>query len=171
MFHKTSVFCDSHTMEDIHSSYYHNQAFNGGSTGPYFVGSYNYQRGSGIGSFFSSIFRYFKPIFASGIRSLGKEAISTGSKILTDLSTTTQSPSDVIKMRTKEGVSRLQSKLMTGDGIGFKRKTTTLCPQLLSKRPRVGRKASSKKKPKGGKRRKTKKRSKKHLVAPRDIFN
>lgn len=158
-------------MDDIHTNYYHNQAFNSGGTGPYFIGSYNYQRGSGIGSFFASIFRYFKPIIASGVRSLGKEALSTGSKILTDVSTTKQSPSDVIKMRAKEGVSRLQSKLMTGDGIGFKRKTTTICPQLLSKRRRVVSKTASKKKKRGGKKRKTGRKSKKQLAAPRDIFS
>lgn len=61
-------------MEGIHNTYYHNQAFGGGNTGPYFVGSFNYQRGSGIGSFlplyFGTLNRLLRRAFEVSARKL-----------------------------------------------------------------------------------------------------
>lgn len=44
----------------------------------------NYYQGRGVGSIFSSLYRYFKPLLMRGISTLGEEAIKMGSDILTN---------------------------------------------------------------------------------------
>jgi hypothetical protein len=43
------------------------------------------QRGNGIGSFLRGLFRFVKPLLYSGAKAIGKEALKTGSYILTDI--------------------------------------------------------------------------------------
>ena len=38
-----------------------------------------------IGSFFRGFFRFVKPLFYSGAKAVGKEALKTGSHIITDI--------------------------------------------------------------------------------------
>jgi len=57
----------------------------GGDIGPVYRASFRMQRGNGIGSFFRGLFRFVKPLLFSGAKAVGKEALRTGSNILTDI--------------------------------------------------------------------------------------
>lgn len=158
---RAHVFSCLHAvMADPLSSYYHNQAF--GGTGPYFVASYHGQSGRGIGSIFSSIFRWFAPIVKSGVRSLAKEGLHTGANILSDLATkkADTTPMHIIKTRATEAGKRLQEKFQTGDGIGFKRRHPYICPQSHAKHRRHT-----------PRRKHTNRRGGKRKVSVRDIFH
>ena len=52
--------------------------------GPVYRASFRVQRGNGIGSFFRGLFRFVKPLY-SGAKAIGKEALKTGSNIITDM--------------------------------------------------------------------------------------
>ena len=43
------------------------------------------QKGNGLGSFFRGFFRFVKHLLYSGAKPVGKEALKTGSKIITDI--------------------------------------------------------------------------------------
>lgn len=64
---------------DVYTKYYLNQAKTG-------IGSYNYgrQKGRGLGSFLSSVFRTVYPYIKKGVSALSQEIFSGGLGILTD---------------------------------------------------------------------------------------
>ena len=77
----------AHIMKDPLFQYNLHQAGHGSHTGlrpiysiPPFV-----QRGHWIGSFLSGIFLVVWPVFWSGVKSVGRETLLTGGKILSDL--------------------------------------------------------------------------------------
>lgn len=123
-----------------------------------FVGS-PYQRGNGIGSFLSGLFRKAVPLLTRGAKTVGKEALHAGLNILGDM---TQSIplKDSLKSRSKEVTSNLKrradeslDKYMTG--FGRKRLRTGKVTQRKRKR-----KSSKKKKKKVSKKKKVNKRKK-----------
>ena len=67
---------------DRYTRYYVNQS--GGEIGPVYRASFRLQRGYGIGSFFRGLFRFVKPLLYSGAKAVEKEALKTGSLIITD---------------------------------------------------------------------------------------
>jgi len=69
---------------DRYTQYYVNQSGGGGEVGPVYRASFRIQRGNGIGSFFRGHFRFVKPLY-SGAKAVGKEALKTGSNIITDM--------------------------------------------------------------------------------------
>lgn len=69
-------------MDCPYQLYYANQA--GSGIGAIYRGA-PYQRGHGIGSFLGGIFRSILPLFKTGARAVGKEALRTGSNFLGDL--------------------------------------------------------------------------------------
>lgn len=71
----------SHTV-DPYTAYYVSQAGNG--IGTVYRGSAT-QKGRGIGSFLSGLFRSVLPILKSGARTVGREALKTGANILGDI--------------------------------------------------------------------------------------
>lgn len=68
--------CCNKSFED----YYTNQAGNGL---PYYKGV-SLQRGSGLGGIFRSMFRMVLPLFKSGAKAVGKQALRTGVDIAND---------------------------------------------------------------------------------------
>jgi hypothetical protein len=83
------------------------------------------QREHGIGSFLSGLWRSIGPLLWSGAKSIGKETLRTGGKILTDI-VENQSPDvsthDIISKNLSESTQNLISNLR---GRGRKRKRTT----------------------------------------------
>ena len=65
-----------------------------------------YQRGSGLGSFFSGLFRLALPIIKSAGRTIGKQALASGASIMKDLSSGRE-PSHVFKERGREALGSL----------------------------------------------------------------
>ena len=135
--------------------YYIHQAGGGGSAGrvgpiysvPPFV-----QRGHGLGSLLGGLFRSIRPLFFSGLRTagkaLGREALRTGGKILTDIADNPQTGiKEIISKHVQSTVQNLGSK-MTGRGRKRKRRSTSRVARK-SKKP----KRTTKKKKKSSRKR------------------
>ena len=103
--------------------------------------SFRLQRGSGIGSFFRGLFRFVKPLLYSGAEAVGKEALKTGSDIITDIlnKDPEQPVGDIFNYRFGEAKNNLQEKIkmLTGSGLGLKRKRKLKKAQSQSKRRKV----------------------------------
>jgi hypothetical protein len=125
---------------DRYTRYYVTQS-GGGDIGPVYRASFRVQRGNGIGSFFRGLFRFVKPVLYSGSNAVEKEALKTGSNILTDiLNKHPQEPvGDIFKTRFGEAKDNLAQKIkkMTGSGLGLKRKRIPKKAQSQIKRRKV----------------------------------
>ena len=125
---------------DRYTRYYVNQS-DGGKIGPVYRASFRLQRGNGIGSFFRGLFRFVKPLLYSGVKVVGKEALKTGSHIITDIlnKEPEQPVGDIFKNRFGEAKHNLQEKIkkMTGSGLGLKRRRKLKKAQSQSKRRKV----------------------------------
>ena len=99
------------------------------------------QRGNGIGYFFRSLFRFVKPLLYSGAKAVGKEALKTGSNIITHIlnKQPEQPMGNIFQKRFKEGKNNLEQtiKMMTGSGLGLKRKRKSKKAQSQNKRRKV----------------------------------
>jgi len=98
---------------DRYTRYYVNQSGSGGEVGPVYRASFRVQRGNGIGSFFRGLYRFVKPLLYSGAKAVGKEALKTGSNIITDLfnKEPKQPVGDIFKNRFIEAKDNLEQKL------------------------------------------------------------
>jgi hypothetical protein len=125
---------------DDYTRYYMNQA-GGGDIGSVYRASVRTQRGRGIGSFFRGLFKFVKPLLYSGAKAVGKEALKTGSHILTDIldKKPGQPMGDIFKSRISDAKGNLEHKIkkMTGSGLGLKRKRKTKKAQSRSGRGKV----------------------------------
>jgi len=63
------------------------QFFNQGQSGHGFLGfqGQKYQRGHGIGNFFGGLLRTLLPVFKSAGKSIGKQALMTGARVVSDM--------------------------------------------------------------------------------------
>lgn len=109
-----------HLAMDPLTAYYVNQSGGrlGQYIGPLYAGSPYVQHGSGLGSFLGSLFRIVKPILLSGAKSLGREALTTGANIMSDIAAkqTGTKVKDIVAKRVTEGTKNLASKLQQGKG-------------------------------------------------------
>lgn len=119
--------------------YYTHQA--GSGIGVIYKGA-PYQRGHGIGSFLGGLFRSVLPLFSSGAKAIGKEALSTGVGLLSDM-VSARPMEESIKARLKEASSNLKRKadnkidnIMSGSGYITKRKrlSTVILPSAAKAR-------------------------------------
>lgn len=118
--------------------YYSHQA--GSGIGVIYKGA-PYQRGHGIGSFLGGLFRCVLPLLSSGAKAVGKEALSAGVGLLSDLASA-RPMEDSIKSRLKEASTNLKRKAvnkidsinMSGSGYKTKRKRlSTITPLITAK--------------------------------------
>ena len=106
---------------DRYTLYYINQSGGGGEVGPVYRASFRVQRGNGIGSFFRGLFRFVKLLLYSGAKAVGKEALKTGSNIITDM--LNKEPEQPVRVIFKnlfiEAKDNLVQKIkkMTGSGL------------------------------------------------------
>jgi hypothetical protein len=126
---------------DHYTRYYVGQSGGGSKIGPLYKASFRVQRGNGLGSFFRGLFRFVKHLLYSGAKAVGREAISTGSNILTDMlnKDPEQPVGTIFKKRFSEAKGNLQQKIkkMTGSGLTLKRKRKSRSVQSLGKRRKV----------------------------------
>ena len=117
---------------DRYTRYYVNQS-GGGDIGPVYRASFRMQRGNGIGSFFRGLFRFVKPLLYSGAKAVGKEALKTGSNVITYIliKETEQPMGNIFKSRFSEAKGNFEDKIkkMTGSVLGLKRKRKPKKPQ------------------------------------------
>lgn len=91
--------------------------------GPNFIIRQRYrQRGRGLGSVFSSVFNYFKPLLAQGLKTIAKEALQAGVDIVENKQG--QPFKQIFQERGREAVQNLKRKavakidpLMVGSGV------------------------------------------------------
>jgi len=105
---------------------------------PHFV-----QRGHGIGSVLTGFWFWIKPILWSGSKTLGRESVRTGVRILADLAQNINSevtPRDIVAKHLSESVGIV----LSGRGRKRKRKTTTA--RTVRKTPTKTKKQKQKKK-------------------------
>jgi hypothetical protein len=125
---------------DHYTRHYVGQSGGGGNIGPLYKASFRVQRGNGLGSFFRELFRFVKPLYSSA-KTVGREALSTGSNILTDMlnKNPKQPVGTIFKKRFSVAKDNLQQKIknMTGSGLTLKRKRKSKTVQSLSKRKRI----------------------------------
>ena len=119
--------------------YYLHQAGRGKNNGigPVYATPLVLQRGYGIGSFLSGLWRVVRPILWSGDKALGRETLRTGDDILTDIarSSPDQNPRDIVSKHVTESTQNLIAKLR-GRGRKRKRSGKTVKPRA-SKKPRL----------------------------------
>ena len=101
----------------------------GGGVGPIYSVPPFVQRGHGLGSLLGGLFRKIRPFFFSGLRidgkALGREALRTGGKILTDIADNPQTGiKEIISKHVQSTVQNLGAK-MTGRGRKRKRRSTS----------------------------------------------
>lgn len=89
--------------------------------GPIYASTPFVQRGHGIGSFLGGLFRMVRPIFVRGARTLGRETLRTGGKILTDIADKQPNVKvrDIVSKHVSDTTQGLITKLRGG---GLKRK-------------------------------------------------
>lgn len=72
------------------------------------------QRGAGIGSIFSGLLKYLTPCVKSGLKTVGREVLRSGSNILQDLSNNNNNKQttfkDILQKRGREGLNNLTNK-------------------------------------------------------------
>ena len=126
--------CDA--SKHLYENYYVDQS---GSGLPVFVGSRG-QRGHGLGSILSGLFRSALPMLRRGLATFGKHALKTGLEIANDV-VAGDNIKDSARKRVPEGIKRFAttSNFFNQSGSGRrrigKRKATTRHGGIKSKRP------------------------------------
>jgi len=97
---------------DRYTRYYVNQRC-GGEIGAVYKSSFRVLGGNGIGSFFRGLFRFVKPLLYSGSKAVGKEALKTGSNIITYIlnKDPEQPVGNMFKNRFSEAKGRIEEKI------------------------------------------------------------
>ena len=101
----------------------------GGGVGPIYSVPPFVQRGHGLGSLLGGLFRSIRPLFFSDLRTagkaLGREALRTGGKILTDIADNPETGiKEIISKHVQSTVQNLGTK-MTGRGRKRKPRSTS----------------------------------------------
>ena len=95
---------------DPYTRCYANQS-GGGEICPVYRASFRVQWGNGIGSFFRVLFRFVKLLLYSGAKTVGKEALKTGSNITDTLSREPEQPVGDIFKTFSEARDNLERKI------------------------------------------------------------
>lgn len=98
----TSHSCYYHPNNALFENYYLQQAGNGL---PAFAGV-RYQRGHGLGNIFRGLSRMAKPLLVKGAKTLGKQLLNTGSRVIADVATG-KNFKQSLKRRALEGVEEI----------------------------------------------------------------
>ena len=132
-------------MNPIERYYFHQAGCGYGDTdiGPVYSDPHFVQRGHGIGSVLTGFWRRIKPIFWSGAKTLGRESVRTGGRIMADLAQNTNSdmtPRDIVAKHLSESVG----KVLSGRGRKRKGNTTTTARTGRRKTPTKTKKQKNK---------------------------
>lgn len=96
-------------MDTYYTRYYSRQY--GGSLsdiGPIYKSPVFYQKGSGVGSFFTGLFKYLKPAISSGFDALKHQSVRTGKAIINDVGS--KPLKEILKEHGKIAVQELAEK-------------------------------------------------------------
>ena len=151
---RRNTVLNSRAPTPLYHLYYSDQVGSGIST--VFRGR-EFQRGHGIGSIFSGLFRLAKPLFMRGAKAVGKQALRTGGHILDDLANGADFK-DAFSKRLGEGGSELVKtakrkldEFQSGNGYKAKRRRIGTSCKRRVKRTTSKKKAKKQQKVKGRK--------------------
>ena len=131
-----------------------------------------YQRGTGIGSFFSGLLKHLKPLFFSGLNAIKEESLKSGSEILRSIGS--KPIKEILKEQGKilgeNLTTRSVEKIKKMQKGGKKRKAVTNKKNVKAKRAKTIKRKNTKKIQQYHQKRNTKRQNKKK---PRvlDIFS
>lgn len=134
-------------MYSYYTQYYLRQDGRGlADIGPLYKGPLIYQKGSGIGSFFSGLYKHLKPFLSSGLEALRDQSIKTGSAILSEVGA--KPFKEILKEQgkiaakdlTERGVNKLKrmSNQTGGRRKNIKRRKRNAAPHLDAYRFQAG---------------------------------
>ena len=114
-----------------------------GGIGPIYSVPTIYQRGYGIGSFLAGLWMMVKPILWSGAKTVGRETLRTGGKILSDMADNSDGmpAGDIVAKHARELIGKLK-------GGGRKRKAKTVATAVVPKKVKRAAKKFSRTTPK-----------------------
>ena len=92
------------------------------------------QRGHGLGSFLSGIFRLVRPVLWSGVKAVGQEMLRTSGKILSDLADNTSSDVKLRHIIAKQFSCSAQNLIQKMRGKGCKRAAALKSRRLPAKK-------------------------------------
>ena len=130
-------------MTDPYTQYYLRQAE--GQYGGEYRGTT--QKGDGLGSFLGGLFRRIFPLFSSGAKAVGKEALTTGVNLLRDV-ISGRSMKDSVRERVQQAGTNLTNKAaqkmesMVGSGYKKRKRNRTSQSRVSAKRRKVARKTA-----------------------------
>jgi len=96
------------------------------------------QRGHGIGSFLRGLWRTVRPLLWSSTKSLGRKALRTGGKIMTEIADNPSQTGDILSQHATETTQIIIKKLRGGS-----RKTTASRKHHIAKRAKITKPKSS----------------------------
>jgi len=133
--------------DDLLTRYYLDQA--GSGMGEFYSGPI-YQRGNGIGSYLSGLFRRVLPVLKRRSIAAGKEILNSGAKFMSDMEKN-KKPHDAFNERARETLGNLKRIAMYGEGFKTakypkKRQLKPTKRRVHTKSRKIGKKKKNKKK-------------------------
>jgi len=126
--------------------YYLHQAGRGGrgGIGPIYSLPPIYQRGYGLGSFLSGLWRMVRPILWSGAKTVGRETLRTSGKILSDMADNRDGTpaGDIVSRHARELIGRLKGR----GALKRKRRAAASSPPKKKKKKTTKRATAKKRK-------------------------
>ena len=127
---KGKPFC-CEASRDLYEQYYVQQS---GSGGPIFMGASS-QRGHGLGSFLSGLFRRAMPFLKRGAKELGKRALHTGLTMANDM-VEGSTFRDSAERRIPEGIKGFVASNFGQSGSGKRRRSISRNRSKCKTKPR-----------------------------------
>ena len=131
---KPKQFC-CEANKDLYEQYYNDQC---GSGMPVYHGS-QMQRGHGLGSVLSGLFRNVWPLIRNDLRSLGKQALKTGVNVANDV-VAGSSFKDSARNRVPEGIKTFVSSQFGQSGSGKRKRRIS----VKRKKPKLKKRKTAK---------------------------
>jgi len=114
--------CDA--SRDMYEDYYARQS---GGEMPVYVGA-RFQRGHGLGSILSGLFRRVLPFFRNNAKNFATNLLQTGAEVVGDVFDNNKKISESLKERLPQGIKRTVQNLefQSGSGLGRRKKCKRL---------------------------------------------
>ena len=119
---KRKFCCEA--SRDMYEDYYARQS---GGEMPVYVGA-RFQRGHGLGSILSGLFRRVLPFFRNNAKNFATNLLQTGAEVVGDVFDNNKKISESLKERLPQGIKRTVQNLefQSGSGIGRRKKCKRL---------------------------------------------
>jgi hypothetical protein len=119
---KRKFCCEA--SRDMYEDYYARQS---GGEMPVYVGA-RFQRGHGLGSILSGLFRRVLPFFRNNAKNFATNLLQTGAEVVGDVFDNNKKISESLKERLPQGIKRTVQNLefQSGSGLGRRKKCKRL---------------------------------------------